>query len=70
MKMWGGRMSKPTDPLVERFNASASFDNRLAMEDIRGSLAWASALGRAGILNEEEKTAILSGLMTIRSEFG
>jgi argininosuccinate lyase len=69
MKMWGGRMSKPTDPLVERFNASARFDFRLAAEDIRGSMAWASALGRAGILNEEEKTAILSGLMAIRNEF-
>lgn len=69
MKMWGGRMSKPTDPLVERFNTSASFDYRLAMEDIRGSLAWAAVLGRAGILNEEDKTAILSGLTTIRSEF-
>jgi len=69
MKMWGGRMSKPTDPLVGRFNASASFDYRLAMEEIRGSMAWASVLGRAGILNEEEKSAILSGLMAIRSEF-
>src|SRR3972149_7653292 len=39
------------------------------MEEIRGSMAWASVLGRAGILNEEEKSAILSGLMAIRSEF-
>jgi argininosuccinate lyase len=46
MKMWGGRMSKATDPLVERFNASASFDIRLANEDIAGSVAWANALGR------------------------
>jgi len=69
MKMWGGRMSKPTDPLVERFNASASFDYRLAREDIRGSMAWASALGRAGILNEEEKTAILSGLTALQGGF-
>jgi argininosuccinate lyase len=69
MKMWGGRMSKPTDPLVERFNASARFDFRLAMEDIRGSMAWASALRRAGILNEEEVATILSGLTAICSEY-
>jgi argininosuccinate lyase len=69
MKMWGGRMSKPTDPLVERFNSSARFDFRLAMEDIRGSMAWASALGRAGILDEEEKATIVSGLTAIRNEF-
>ena len=69
MKMWGGRMSKPTNPLVERFNASASFDFRLAMQDVRGSLAWAAVLGQAGILDQKEQAAILSGLTAIRSEF-
>jgi argininosuccinate lyase len=62
-------MSKPTDPLVERFISSAGFDFRLAMEDIRGSMAWASALRRAGILNEEEEVAIQSGLTAIRGEY-
>ncbi len=69
MKMWGGRMTKPTDPLVERFNSSARFDYRLAMEDLRGSVAWASALRRAGILNEEEEVTLQSGLTAIRGEF-
>jgi argininosuccinate lyase len=69
MKMWGGRMSKPTDPQVERFNSSAGFDDRLAMDDIGGSMAWASALGRAGILKTEEVGTIRSGLAAIRSEF-
>ncbi|MCJ7512875.1 MAG: argininosuccinate lyase [Anaerolineales bacterium] len=62
-------MSKPTDPRVERFNASYPFDCRLAEEDIRGSMAWASALRRAGILNEEEETNLRSGLAAIRDEF-
>jgi argininosuccinate lyase len=69
MKMWGGRMSKPTDPLVERFNSSAGFDFRLATEDIRGSMAWASGLCRAGILNADEEGEIRSGLTAILGEF-
>ncbi len=69
MKMWGGRMSKPTDPLVERFNASAPFDRRLAMEDVRCSQVWASALSRAGILSKQEEAALQSGLEAIRGEF-
>jgi len=65
MKMWGGRMSKATDPLVERFNASASFDIRLAKEDIAGSVAWARALGRAGVLGPDDLDAILRGLAAV-----
>jgi len=62
-------MSKPTDPLVERLNASASFDIRLADEDVVGSVAWAHALGRAGVLGSEDLNAILRGLSAIREEF-
>ncbi len=69
MKMWGGRMSKATDPLVERFNASASFDIRLAKEDIAGSVAWAHALGRAGVLGPDDLDAILRGLAAVLEEF-
>jgi argininosuccinate lyase len=69
MKMWGGRMSKSTDPLVERFNASASFDIRLAKEDIAGSVAWAQALGRAGVLGPDDLDVILRGLAAVLEEF-
>lgn len=69
MKLWGGRMSQPTDPLVDRFTASAGFDSRLAMEDIHGSQVWAAALRRAGVLSEHEQEVIQSGLAAIRGEF-
>ncbi len=68
MKMWGGRMSGETDPLVERLNASAAFDIRMADEDILGSLAWAQALEHAGVLSPEEHDAIQRGLAAIRTE--
>ena len=39
MKLWAGRFQKPTDELVNDFNASISFDQRLYKEDITGFLA-------------------------------
>ena len=48
MKLWGSRFQKKTDSLMERFNASIGFDRRLWAADIRGSMAYAQALERAG----------------------
>jgi len=45
-KAWSGRFAEPLDALTQRFNASVSFDQRLAEFDIRGSLAHARMLGR------------------------
>ncbi len=50
------------------FLASLSFDRRLASYDVRGSEAWARALGRAGVLDEDEVSAILGGLESVRAE--
>lgn len=66
MKLWGGRFTKPTNQLVEEYTASIGFDQRLAEEDIRGSMAHVRMLGACGILTEEETKTILSGLETIR----
>ncbi len=68
MKLWGGRMAKPTDPRVERYNASAGFDVRLAAEDVRGSQAWVRALARAGALTADEADALQQGLAAIAAE--
>ena len=45
MKLWGGRFSKATDGLVDDFHSSISFDQRLAEQDITGSIAHATKLG-------------------------
>jgi argininosuccinate lyase len=67
-KLWAGRFNQPTDAFVEAFTASVEFDQRLAEEDIRGSIAHATMLARQGILTEEEKTRIVEGLEAIREE--
>jgi argininosuccinate lyase len=62
---WGGRFGEATDAFVARFTASVGFDRRLFREDIRGSIAHAEMLARAGILTGPERDAIQSGLETI-----
>lgn len=65
MKLWDGRFNKPTDSLMEAFNHSLPFDKALIDEDIAGSMAWADALHRIGILNTREHAKIKSGLRSI-----
>jgi argininosuccinate lyase len=61
-KLWAGRFSEPTDAFVEAFTASVEFDQRLAPQDIQGSIAHATMLARQGILSDEERDAIVKGL--------
>ena len=44
-----------TDALMWAFNASIGFDRRLYAADIAGSIAYAGALVRAGLLTAEER---------------
>ncbi|MFK8043365.1 argininosuccinate lyase [Congregibacter sp.] len=66
--LWGGRFSEATDSFVQRFTASVSFDQRMAEQDIRGSLAHARMLADAGILSAEELQAIEDGLASVQAE--
>ncbi len=63
--MWGGRFEQSTDELVEQFSESISFDARLYEHDIRGSIAHATMLEAVGILNTQERDAIILGLKNI-----
>ena len=68
MKLWGGRFTKQTNQLVHNFNASLSFDQKFYYQDIEGSIAHVTMLAKQGILNEEEKVAIIDGLISIRND--
>ena len=67
-KLWGGRFAEATDSLVELYNASVPFDQRLAGQDIQGSLAHVAMLGRVGILEQSEFHAIEKGLKDILAD--
>ncbi|MBT4609209.1 MAG: argininosuccinate lyase, partial [Gemmatimonadetes bacterium] len=67
-KPWGGRFGASTAQLMERFNASISFDCRLMEVDIAGSCVYARALERASLLTEQECDLIVDGLEKVRDE--
>ncbi len=66
--LWGGRFTKETDDRVFAFNESLSFDKKLYRADITGSVAHATMLGKQGIISNEEKESIISGLNSILAD--
>jgi argininosuccinate lyase len=67
--LWGGRFSGKLDEKAFALNASLPFDKRLAVQDVKGSIAWAEALNKVGILTQGESERILSGLQAVGAEF-
>lgn len=53
--LWGGRFEKDMDDIVKKYNASIFFDQRMYNEDIDGSIAHVTMLGKQGIVSNEEK---------------
>ncbi|NXQ26319.1 ARLY lyase, partial [Alaudala cheleensis] len=68
-KMMAGRFVGSTDPIMEILSASITVDQRLSEVDIQGSMAYAKALEKAGILSKTELEKILSGLEKISEEW-
>ncbi len=67
-KMWSGRFAQDASSLLEQFNASIMFDQKLYREDIEGSIAHAQMLTHQGILTSEELASIESGMAQVLSE--
>lgn len=68
-KLWGGRFTGETDPVMHAFNESLSYDKRMWAQDIRGSQAYAKALVGCGILSEKEAEEIREGLARVGEEW-
>jgi argininosuccinate lyase len=67
-KVWGGRFQEETDALVHKFNSSISFDRRLCIHDIEGSMAHCRMLAAQKIITDEEASQILEALEEIGKE--
>eukprot|EP00529_Nitzschia_sp_RCC80_P023306 CAMPEP_0113499238 /NCGR_PEP_ID=MMETSP0014_2-20120614/31639_1 /TAXON_ID=2857 /ORGANISM="Nitzschia sp." /LENGTH=469 /DNA_ID=CAMNT_0000393395 /DNA_START=120 /DNA_END=1529 /DNA_ORIENTATION=+ /assembly_acc=CAM_ASM_000159 len=65
----GGRFKGGTDPIMEKFNESISFDKRMWDQDIRGSIAYAKAIGKVGIITQDEVNLLVDGLEKVRAEW-
>lgn len=67
-KMWSGRFAQDASSLLEQFNASIMFDQKLYREDIEGSVAHAQMLMHQGILTSEELVSIEAGMAKVLGE--
>ncbi|KAH7923521.1 putative argininosuccinate lyase [Leucogyrophana mollusca] len=68
-KLWGGRFTGKTDPLMHAFNQSLKYDQRMHDADIRGSIAYAKALTLVGILTADEEDKMIQGLKSVGQEW-
>ena len=61
-KLWGGRFTQKTNPLVEEFTKSVHFDKKLAEYDCIGSLTHIDILKKANLLTAREHKTLQKGL--------
>ncbi len=67
-KLWGGRFSKSTSRTVERFTHSLDVDQRMAREDLLGSIAHARMLGKSGIIARKDSARLIKVLTSLLRE--
>jgi len=63
--LWSGRFDTAPDAAAFEFGASFRFDRRLFEDDVIGSVAWAHAIAKAGVLPADEAAQIESALTAL-----
>ena len=63
--LWSGRFEAAPDQATFEWGSSFGFDRRLFEDDVTGSIAWAKALEKAGVLSKPEAAAIDAALKAI-----
>ncbi len=66
--LWSGRFAEGPDAAAVEFETSIYVDERMAFDDIKGSIAHATMLGEQGIISKEESEKIVSGLESIKKD--
>jgi argininosuccinate lyase len=66
--LWSGRFTTPLERRVAGFTSSLELDRRIAVYDVRGSIAHARMLGRQGIIAADDVKRIVGGLERILAE--
>lgn len=68
-KLWGGRFTGQTDPLMTTYNESLSYDKRMFKADVLGSITYSRALLKVGIISEHEQSEMERGLGLVLQEW-
>lgn len=69
IRLWGGRFTGEMDPLMDQYNESLSIDRVFYAQDIKGSIAYARANVKTGILTQEEFEKLEEGLKKVSKEW-
>jgi hypothetical protein len=69
VRLWGGRFTGEMDPLMNQYNESLSIDRVFYAQDIKGSIAYARANVKTGILTQEEFETLEEGLKKVLKEW-
>lgn len=66
--LWHGRFAEGPDAAAVEFETSIYVDERMAFDDIKGSIAHAKMLAHAGLISKEEAEQIENGLNSIKAD--
>ena len=66
--LWHGRFEEGPDAQAVEFETSIYVDERMAFDDIQGSIAHAKMLSHSGIISEDESNQIVKGLESIKND--
>ncbi|MCI5522616.1 MAG: argininosuccinate lyase [Treponema sp.] len=66
--LWHGRFAEGPDAAAVEFETSIHVDERMALDDIHGSIAHASMLGEQKIISKKEAAEIVKGLKSIEKD--
>ena len=68
-KLWGGRFKGTTDPLMNLYNSSISYDSKMFKEDLEGTRIYTQGLQKLNLITVKELEAIDTGLTAIEKEW-
>lgn len=68
-KLWGGRFEEQAAAWIDEFGASIPFDQKMAQQDLKGSLAHVAMLAKTGIISKEDAKAISEGIKLVEAKY-
>lgn len=68
-RLWGGRFTGASDPLMDLYNASLPYDKIMYSADLTGTKVYTEGLTKLGLLTQDELSEIHRGLEVIREEW-
>ncbi|CUM65046.1 uncharacterized protein PRCAT00002666001 [Priceomyces carsonii] len=68
-RLWGGRFTGATDPLMNLYNASLPYDKRMYSADLLGTKVYTQGLNKIGLITDDELSSIHKGLQEIQKEW-